>query len=239
MWLMAECGDNCCHWWAGRWGAIFMWNVSTQGTSEHLYICKRKLLHHISVRWVRSIGGHQQGRKEPGILRTRGTDEQPKGRAHLYMKQLHKLTPVLTGDWDQIPESCGSAQVWGVRTQKSVWKTCWSGGRAKQHCSPPEREHRETEVASFSAIRRDGLWAGKSQIFLSHFPGEPEKLFYLTYLPKPHTWDYFKRVWAASLQYILNIQLVAISAEMQKRIQFLSLFIAFICNVTLERNGVV
>lgn len=56
------------------------------------------------------------------------------GRAHLDMKQLHKLTPALTEAWDQTLGSCGSAQTAEIRVQYLLkwWKGKTAYLRVKQ-----------------------------------------------------------------------------------------------------------
>jgi len=95
----------------------------------------------------------------------------------------------------------------------------WWKGKAElpSYClgawSPPEREHREIEVAFCSLIGRDGLGMGESQIFLSHFPGKLEK--FLFDLPTEKPYLSINRCITSnmleleSLQYILKVHLAA------------------------------
>lgn len=179
-----------------------MWNTWT----EHVVHSQEKTLNHRSVRWARSIGGHQQGTKQPGIPRTPGTDESHKGRAHYRWKcsineNLHcqKFGIKLLGLWEcpgvgwehrgrnQCAIPAEVLEGWSSATCSTWHHLLITWQRAQGHTRCFLQCHQNA-----------GITVGRNQMFLSHFPGKTEKLFYLTYLPNPCPWEcYLKHAWTA------------------------------------------
>lgn len=86
-------------------------------------------------------------------------------RVYLYVKQFHELKPALSEVWDQIPGSCGSAQMRGVRAQTAEISVEYLLKWWKDKAAPqPTSERAQGDGSCSLPVPSEGLYYRQERI---------------------------------------------------------------------------